>query len=148
MRSGKPLTAGLMFPGRPAAYTSRASSGGGIPGRRSADCATAASVRSSVRSAFVITTVMIRRTVTAANARRAAEVSAVLVPFRCGPARRVGDDAAQKRAKLTLDGFGDAVGRRPERRDVVAERALHAEIPVAAFVGSRHAHVPRADEMA
>src|SRR5215467_8626743 len=53
-RSGKPFTAGLMLPGRPAAYTSCGSSGGGIPGRRSADCA-AASARSSVRNTFIIT---------------------------------------------------------------------------------------------
>lgn len=63
------------------------------------------------------------------------------------PARCFSDDTSQERAQLPFNGFRDALGRRPERSDVVTECAPHSEIPVAMFVGGRNAHVPGAYEM-
>src|SRR5215467_8756747 len=147
MRSGKPFTAGLMLPGRPAAYTSCGSSGGGIPGRRSADCA-AASARSTVRSTFIITNLLYDERLCGSVQASLSGIPTVSVFDRRQPARRFGDGAAQECAQLPFDRFGDAIRRGPEARDVMAECALHPQIPVAALVGRRHEYVPRTDKVA
>ena len=91
---------------------------------------------------------MIRRTAPRRTRGVPAEIPAALVLLDCQPARRFSDDASQEGAQLAFDCFRDALRRRPERRDVVTERAPHSEIPVAMLIGRRNTHVPGAYKVA